>query len=389
MFCNFVSPSVFTRLQAFVVVITRVLLAIWLDLCSVNCKQQGVLKTPRCVDLVIRGEDRLDYRRQRVFPLIRYVSVGVCNRRSTRPVLLPLTNLETYMVKLISRVGRKSSQFLLITAMTSLLVACGGGGAGDGDGDSDTTEPFPDLDSDNDGTLNSVDDDDDGDLILDVEDNFIDRDNDGFDDISGFTNEELNPTLTPDVPGDNDGDGFIDVTDASPCGGETGQDNSSINNIWNDNCAVRRSTVNGQFADSLFSVGIQRVVYCEGFGAGASYTNFADGEFGPGSEAALQEFQRRESLVDDGAVGPQTWANLQGQIELLGDPGQFDVTSGFGIDTYGFADGRCAGIPMFYQQTQAGEDGLSVETLGWSLARNQPNETQTLSFSIDSPFIDL
>ncbi|MFK7852887.1 MAG: peptidoglycan-binding protein [Granulosicoccus sp.] len=290
------------------------------------------------------------------------------------------------MVKLFSGVGRNSSRYLLIAAMTSFLVACGGGGSGD------TSGPFPDLDSDNDGTINSEDDDDDGDLILDVEDNFIDRDGDGFDDVSGLTEAEANPPIEPVVPGDNDGDGFVDVTDATPCGSESGTDNNSSNNAWNDNCTVERSTIGGQFADSLFAVGIQRVVYCEGFGAGASYTNFADGEFGPGSETALIDFQRREaladpSLADDGRVGPATWAVLQAQLDLL-DAGTIDGVNG-GRDTYGFSEGRCAGIPMFYQQTQFAEDGLAVERLGWSLARNQPNQVETLPFSIGSPFIDL
>jgi len=330
------------------------------------------------------------------------------------------------MVKLISRVGRSSSQYLLIATMTSLLVACGGGGSGDataepfpdldsdndgtinsedddddgdlildvddlftdrdGDGFDDTLgHPFPDLDSDGDLTINSEDDDDDGDLILDIEDNFVDRDGDGFDDISGLTELEANPL--PPVPGDGDGDGFVDVTDTTPCGSESGDDNASTNNAWNDNCLVERSSVGGQFADSLYSVGIQRVLYCEGFGTGASYTDFADGEFGPGSESALQEFQRREILTDDGKVGPQTWARLQEQLERL-DQGVFDST-GSARDTYGFSEGRCAGIPMFYQQIRLAEDGLSSDSLGWSLARNQPNQTETLPFSIGSPFIDL
>ena len=285
------------------------------------------------------------------------------------------------MVKLISRVGRSTSQYLLIATMTSLLVACGGGGSGD------TSGPFPDLDSDNDGTINSEDDDDDNDLILDVDDNFTDRDGDGFDDTSGLTEAEANPPIDPIVPGDTDGDGFTDVTEATPCGGESGTDNNSSNNAWNDNCLVERSVSGGQFADSLFSVGIQRVLYCEGFGTGDSYVNFADGEYGPGSESAMQEFQRREGLTDDGIVGPQTWARLQDQLELL-NAGTIDGVNG-GRDTYGFADGRCAGIPLFYQQTQFGTDGLSVERLGWSLARNQPNQTESLPFSVDSPFIDL
>lgn len=276
-------------------------------------------------------------------------------------------------MKLISRVGRSASQYMLIATMTSLLVACGSG---------DTAESAPDLDSD--GIIDSEDDDDDGDLIPDIDDLFTDRDGDGFDDVSGFTEAEAYPPLGP---ADADGDGFVDVTDTTPCGSESGTDNASANNTWNDNCLVERSSIGGQFADSLYSVGIQRVIYCEGFGAGASYTNFADGEFGPNSEAALQEFQRRELLTDDGKVGPQTWARLQAQIEML-DEGTFDST-GSARDTWGFSEGRCAGIPMFYQQVQSGQDSENTDLLGWSLARNLPNQTDTLPFSIGSPFIGL
>jgi murein L,D-transpeptidase YcbB/YkuD len=36
----------------------------------------------------------------------------------------------------------------------------------------------------------------------------------------------------------------------------------------------------------------------------------ADGIFGPGTEAALREFQRAKGLVPDGIAGPRTWTAL-------------------------------------------------------------------------------
>jgi hypothetical protein len=45
----------------------------------------------------------------------------------------------------------------------------------------------------------------------------------------------------------------------------------------------------------------------------------ADGTFGPGTEAALRQFQRDHGLVPDGIVGPRTWASL----ETLAGPATF------------------------------------------------------------------
>lgn len=283
------------------------------------------------------------------------------------------------MVKLISRTGSRASRYIAIAALTTLLASCGGGsGAGDIDAD---TIPVGERDLDGDTIINDLDDDDDGDGESDLVDLFTDRDGDGLDDDSFLNEVDATASL---VDGDNDGDGFPDVTEAAVCGGENGSDNNSSNNSWDDNCVIKRSTENGQFADSLFSVGIQRVVYCAGFGTGANYAAFADGEYGPGSEAAVQEFQRAEGLTDDGVVGPRTWGRLQAQITPL----DFGVI-GTSPDSWGFTEGRCAGIVLFYQNTTAGADGASVVLGGWELARNAPNEDQRIPFSIASPFIDL
>jgi hypothetical protein len=39
----------------------------------------------------------------------------------------------------------------------------------------------------------------------------------------------------------------------------------------------------------------------------------ADGDFGPGTEAAVKNFQAHNGLSPDGKVGPQTWAALLGR----------------------------------------------------------------------------
>jgi hypothetical protein len=134
----------------------------------------------------------------------------------------------------------------------------------------------------------------------------------------------------------------------------------------------------------LYTVGIQRVVYCAGFGDGADYAAFAAGEFGPGTEAAVQAYQTDRGLTADGGVGPQTWAKLQGEIELL-EAGEI----GGAADSYGFKEGRCADAVMFYQETAVSADGAGLDRLGWTLAKNPPNEAQQVPFSTDPAFNQL
>ena len=191
------------------------------------------------------------------------------------------------MARKFPRIGKQAGQFILVASMAGLLASCGGSSSGDGDG---SLVPLGEQDADNDGIINDEDDDADGDNIPDLDDEFVDLDGDGRDDLTLLTEAELEGD-----PG-NEGE-FVEVSAENPCGSESGTDNSSANANWNDNCLVERSLTGGQFADSLFSVGIQRVLYCSGFGSASSYTVFADGEFGELSEEATIDFQNAESLT--------------------------------------------------------------------------------------------
>jgi len=273
------------------------------------------------------------------------------------------------MVTMISRVGSGTRRCIVVAAMTTALVGCGGGS-----GDADTSgEPTVDLNGD--GVIDALDTDVDGDGIADADDNFVDADLDGFDDNTGQTEAEATAST---VPGDEDNDGFTDVSETNQCGSESGTDNNSSTATWDDNCVIKRTAINGQFADSLYSVGIQRVLNCTGF-----YSDAIDGEYGQGSEASLKAFQRAEGLVDDGIVGARTWGRLQEKVGVL-TPGQVGSTP----DAMGFDDGICEDIPLFYQYTTAAEDGLSIVRGRWELAKNPPEADQRLPFSIGSPFAD-
>jgi len=280
------------------------------------------------------------------------------------------------MKRLTAVTGKSFTRYLIIAAFTGLLVGCGGG-SGDttDDPDFDLGDPFDPDDVDGDGIPNAQDIDFDpadldGDGILNIDDDDVDGD--------GIINE-----LDEDfVAGDADGDGFTDPSASDPCGSERGIDSNSSNADWGDNCHIERSITTGQFADSLYSAGIQRVVYCSGFGDGADFAAFADGEYGPASEAATQEFQSANGLTPDGIVGAQTWGVLQDSISLLtaGTAG----ADGVAFDEYGFSTGRCAGSTLFFQAVRVTNTGI-VEG-GWTLSRNPPNGAEQVEFSTAAPF---
>ncbi|MFK8080150.1 MAG: peptidoglycan-binding protein [Granulosicoccus sp.] len=315
------------------------------------------------------------------------------------------------MVKLLMHAGRCSGRYLALAALTTTLVACGGSS-----GDSAP------VDSDGDGFPRGEGPDADEDGILDVDDDNVDLDGDGFDDIIGAQDLDGDMIANKD-DSDADGDGiedvldpfvdlngdnlddltgepevdpvvFTDVSAANPCGGDTvGTDNNSSDADWGNNCLINRvdGAGDGQFATSLYAAGIQRAVFCAGFGGtdGQTYTAFADGIYGPNSEAAVVAFQDSDSfgagLVADGEVGPQTWGALQDSLELLEQGQQQENGSADVQDSYGFSEGRCAGTPLFYQTIVFNADTQTNTEGGWSLAKNAPNTAQTAPFSIDPP----
>lgn len=322
------------------------------------------------------------------------------------------------MVKLLTHAGRCTGRYLTLAALTTTLVACGGSGSGDSTG-------VDGQDFDGDGILNSEDPDADGDGIPNVDDDFTDLDSDGFDDVIGAQDLDGDGIANKDDPDadndglldaslddkfvDLDGDGFDDIsglteitanfpaiTPETPCGGESGTDAYSTNANWNDNCLIKRTSVGGQFADSLYAVGVQRVVFCSNFTssptatAANTYADYADGEFGPDSETDLKLFQSSEPnpISDDGQVGPQTWAKLQAAITRL-TPGTIGEDAAgnttVGPDVYGFTEGRCADIPLFHQSGTFDTATQSVVMGGWRLVRNSPSNN-TIPFSIDPPF---
>lgn len=317
--------------------------------------------------------------------LLGLVLLACCDKLQPQPTVFAATSgvaMEKFNTSRVYRNGR----YVALLVLTSLLSACGGSGGdtttdnADSDNNPSVTESIinPDnLDFDRDGMLNVSDTDADGDGLIDDFDPFVDLDGDGRDDDSGMTQAQAE-----------------DTQDAanSDCAEESGAVAFGQTPGWNSNCAIRRSSVGGAFADSLYSVGVQRIVFCSGFGEAANddYRRFADGEYGPNSENALQQFQASSpnTLTDDGIVGPDTWAKLKNALTLL-QFGELDENSGeVSPDIYGFVDGRCGGTPLLFQDLTYDATIDKYILGGWRLAQNSPSvdEADALPFSIGQPF---
>ena len=174
----------------------------------------------------------------------------------------------------------------------------------------------------------------------------------------GSSGGDLDGDFT-DVPVIGDGDiidsadlvDFDEVISVDGCQG--GTDTSSSTPDWDDNCQV---LVGGDHATSSYAQGIQRIIFSRGFTAGvADIITFSDGIFGPNTEDQVMAFQEAQGIQVDGIVGPETWAELQATLELLGSTEFDDV---FGV----VSDGPQSGQSQFFQSV------LEATAGSWTIA---------------------
>jgi hypothetical protein len=158
-------------------------------------------------------------------------------------------------------------------------------------------------------------------------------------------------------------------------------DGESKNDGWTDNCTLNQG---GTYGDSSYTKGVQRIAFCLGINPSNSTTidAFADGLFGPNTEAAVEEFQRRRDKSDansfdstilvDGIVGPQTWGELE---DVLDSPEVFDNE----YYSYAVNGADCGLEAQFYQRGTANFD--------WKMAKT-PGSIKMIQFSIDKPNVE-
>ena len=286
---------------------------------------------------------------------------------------------------------KSAVQVMSVCVMTTALAACGGsGGTSGGEIEGGST----DIDIDGDGTFEPIQ----GGLTTD-------SDNDGL-----FDNEEIDLLFTdpnnPDTDGDGitddledfDGDGIANLDELNNGTDPTVNQNpttpeeiaeipdpdlcldpNSSNASWSDNCQLRRF---GTFATSLYTQGVQRILFCEGFGGTSpTISSFADGIFGPITDLSVRDFQVANNLLDDGIVGPATWDALFETLTLLAPDVQIGgiLYAQNSINNSPFLD--CdPGTVQFYQEI----DQNGFDLLGWQMASN-PGSTILVDFSDGDP----
>jgi len=283
---------------------------------------------------------------------------------------------------------------LLTAFMLSLfLVACGGGTSGDGttagtDAGSDAGDAGG-VDSGNDdfGDLTGL---DDGGV---TDDGFTD---DGLTD-DGFTDGGADFV-------DANGNGVSDADELIACWNRNGTDEDSSNFLWNDNCHLSQAS---PFANSTYSQGIQRVLYCSGAaGVASSTAAFADGIFGPNTAEAVRAFQSgendevmanqaagiietREILDVDGIVGPKTWSRLQSKVEDGVTVSGAFIDNEVGIDgveydVFGVRTPALTTVDCSTERNFLGAIGNDELIGSWKLT-NTPGGTGINSFGIAQP----
>lgn len=279
-----------------------------------------------------------------------------------------------------------------ISLVAAALTACGGSGGGtigdggngengDGDGSSSQgliTDVTDTTDTDRDGLFDNEE------LNIGTDPNLADTDGDGINDADddqdgdGVSNfDEILAGSDPTVP---DGD-IVVVTpvDNTPTEPDPDQcdDASSANSDWGDNCVLRRF---GTFRTSSYVQGVQRILWCQGFGGDSTIDSFADGIFGPNTERSVRSYQTASpnpgfNLTADGIIGPETWASLrQDVLAIFGD----DVL----IDGRTYTEHSIEGCEelgvQFYQEVSG------FDLLGWRMA-SVPGSATLVDFSSGAP----
>ncbi len=245
-----------------------------------------------------------------------------------------------------------ASKLLTASALSVVLVACGGG----------TTETQGLL-TDGGST--------DG-LGLDAGETDFGNTDDGF--VNGLPDADM--------------DGIPDDDEFLPCLGRGGSDPGSNNATWTDNCHIEYTINNdqevpdqGPFYNSSYAKGIQYVLYCREEAGANAQDAWSDGLFGPNTQSAVIAFQNAEGLLADGIVGPDTWTRMQSYVDT--DPTY--ITRNGNFDAYGVAQVATPDAALGIDCTQQAHFYAEVDSLdtviGWELAASPGSSVQT-AFSI-------
>jgi hypothetical protein len=249
------------------------------------------------------------------------------------------------------------SKLLTASALSALLVACGGG----------TT--------DSQGLLTDGGETDAG-LGLDAGETDFGNTDDGF--VFGLP--------------DDDSDGIPNQDEGLPCQGRGGSDPGSRNAEWIDNCHIEYefsdsdsgTVYKGPFYKSTYAKGIQYILYCREEAGAFTQDAWSDGVYGPNTENAVRAFQTAEGLSVDGIVGPETWNRMQTLVDTddtyISTNGDYDAYGVAQVAEPNAASGiNCTQQAHFYAFTN---DQFIIES--WELAA-EPGSTAQGSFSIAEP----